>query len=164
VSIAGAEHLTLPASYPRLREVGVYVGWDPLLARPLQVGTLIGSAVLRLPGARAALHAAGDRLAQAAPAPRRGQVGRASVRVVAEARGSDDAVLGAVELAGGDPYAFTADLLAWAARRAAAGGVKGTGALGPVEAFGLAQLERGCAQAGLERSPAGAQGAPVPPS
>ena len=37
------------------------------------------------------------------------------------------------------------------ARRAAGPGVDGTGALGPVEAFGLDELERGCAEAGLSR-------------
>ena len=35
--------------------------------------------------------------------------------------------------------------------RALAGRIKGTGALGPVEAFGLAELERACAAAGLTR-------------
>ena len=44
--------------------------------------------------------------------------------------------------------------MAWAARAAAAGRVKGTGALGPVEAFGLEELERGCASAGLSRTDA----------
>ena len=40
------------------------------------------------------------------------------------------------------------------ARRGAAERVKGAGALGPVEAFGLEELERGCALAGLSRAAA----------
>ena len=62
--------------------------------------------------------------------------------------------LAEVHLSGGNWYAFTADFIAWAARAAAGGRVKGTGALGPVEAFGLEELERGCAAAGLSRAAA----------
>jgi hypothetical protein len=54
-------------------------------------------------------------------------------------------------VSGGEPYALTAGLLAWAARRAAADGVDGVGALGALEAFGLRALEEGCREAGLER-------------
>jgi hypothetical protein len=36
--------------------------------------------------------------------------------------------------------------------RAAAGAVRGRGALGPVEAFGVDELERGVAEAGIERA------------
>jgi hypothetical protein len=59
--------------------------------------------------------------------------------------------LAEVRLEGPDGYAFTAAFLAWAAKRAASAGVDGTGALGPVDAFGLETLERGCAEAGLAR-------------
>ena len=62
------------------------------------------------------------------------------------------AALAEVHLRGGDLYAFTAGFLAWAASRAASAGVAGAGAVGPVEAFGLEALERGCAEAGLERA------------
>jgi hypothetical protein len=57
-----------------------------------------------------------------------------------------------VHLQGPDPYTLTARLLAWAATHAAGGGLKGTGALGPVEAFGLDTLQAGAATAGLERT------------
>ena len=56
-----------------------------------------------------------------------------------------------VHLSGVDGYAFTAEFLAWAARAAAGGRVQGVGAIGPVAAFGLEELERGCAAAGLSR-------------
>jgi len=45
-------------------------------------------------------------------------------------------------------------MLAWAAGQAAAAGVRPAGALGPVEAFGLDQLEQACASAGFRRAPA----------
>ena len=46
-------------------------------------------------------------------------------------------------------YTFTGRMLAWGAERAAAGGLQVTGALGPVDGFGLEALTDGCAQAGI---------------
>ena len=39
--------------------------------------------------------------------------------------------------------------MAWAAQRAAEHGLEGSGALGPVDGFGLQALEAGCAEIGL---------------
>jgi hypothetical protein len=50
---------------------------------------------------------------------------------------------------GVDGYTFTGRMLAWGAERAAAGGLQGIGALGPVDAFGLVALTDGCQWAGL---------------
>jgi hypothetical protein len=69
------------------------------------------------------------------------------------ARDGSGRQLAAVHLTGGDPYSFTAPILAWAAGHAAANGVRPAGALGPVEAFGTGDLERGCASAGFHREP-----------
>ena len=54
-----------------------------------------------------------------------------------------------MHLTGVDGYTFTGRMLAWGAERAAAGGLQGTGALGPVDGFGLEALTDGCAQAGI---------------
>jgi short subunit dehydrogenase-like uncharacterized protein len=146
VSIGGAEHLTLPASYPRLREVNVYLGWFGPLARPLQAASLAGSVAMRLPGVRSVLRAAGERVAgDGDPQP------DGISWIVAEAFDGGGTRLATVNLAGVNPYQFTAGFIAWAARRAAGEGVRGTGALGPVRAFGLEALEQGCREAGLER-------------
>ena len=59
--------------------------------------------------------------------------------------------LAVVHLTGGDPYSFTAPVLACAAGTAATQGVRPAGALGPVEAFGLDALGRACADAGFHR-------------
>ena len=75
--------------------------------------------------------------------------------VIAVARNEKDRKLAAAHLTGGDPYSFTAPMLAWAAARAAAGGVQPAGALGPVEAFGAGDLETGCASAGFHRQRTG---------
>ncbi len=61
-------------------------------------------------------------------------------------------MLSTAHLAGIDVYSFTGAIIAWAAERAAAGGLRGTGALGPVDGFGLDVLEQGVAEAGLRRS------------
>jgi len=71
--------------------------------------------------------------------------------VIAVASGADGRELARVRLRGPNVYTLTAGLLAWGARQSAAGGLQGTGALGPVEAFGLEAL-RGAADAvGLQR-------------
>jgi hypothetical protein len=57
-----------------------------------------------------------------------------------------------VQLDGPEAYGFTAAMLAWGATRAAELGVRGTGALGPVQAFGLEALVTGAAEAGLVRA------------
>ena len=154
VSVGGAEHLGLPASYPGLQEINVYLGWFGPFARPMQAGALVGSVATRLPGVREALQFAGEKLVSFAEGPEAGTTPGGESRVAAQAYDAAGELLAEVELAGGNWYAFTADFIAWAARAALAGRVKGTGALGPVEAFGLAELERACAAAGLSRVPA----------
>ena len=75
--------------------------------------------------------------------------GEVHTHVVAEVRDDAGHRVSRVQLAGPDPYAMTADLLAEGAVRAAAGAVTGTGALGPAQAFGLAGLTALAATAGL---------------
>jgi short subunit dehydrogenase-like uncharacterized protein len=152
VSVGGAEHLGLPASYPGLREINVYLGWFGPFARPMQAGALVGSVATRLPGVREALQFAGERLAALAEGPEAGTTPGGESHIVAQAYDDRGGQVAEVHLTGGNWYAFTADFMAWAARAAAAGRIKGAGALGPVEAFGLAELERGCAAAGLTRA------------
>ena len=146
ISVGGAEHFSLPAAYPGLREVNVYIGWFGPLARPMQAGTLVGAYAQRLPGVRGALQLAGERLAGMVPGPEPGTTPGGLSWIAAEAYDADGEKLAEAHLSGRDGYAFTGAFIAWAARRAAAEGVRGTGALGPVEAFGLEALE-----AGLER-------------
>ena len=154
MSIGGAEHLALPDAYPRLLEINVYLGWFGGLTRPLQAASLAGSLAMRMPGVRSVMKAAGDQVAGVGAGP---EPGSGISWVVAEAYDGGGSRLSEVHLSGAEPYAFTADFLAWAARRAAGAGVEGTGALGPVQAFGLEALEAGCSEAGLTRvsDPAG---------
>jgi hypothetical protein len=155
VSVGGAEHFGLPAAFPRLREVNVYLGWFGALSRPLQAGALVGSVATKLPGVRGVLEFAGSRLAElGGEGPEAGTVPSGMSWIAAEAYDAGGEPVAEVHLSGADGYAFTAEFLAWAARAAATGRVRGTGAVGPLEAFGLEELERGCALAGLSRTAA----------
>jgi short subunit dehydrogenase-like uncharacterized protein len=150
ISVGGAEHYTLPPVHPTLLEVNVYLGWFGPLARPLQAGTLAGTVALKLPGVRSVLQAAGERLVALAGEPEAGTTPDTLSWVPAVAYDAAGEPLAEVHLTGTDAYDFTASFIAWAAQRAAGGNrPHAVGAVGPVEAFGLAALEQGCAAAGL---------------
>jgi hypothetical protein len=100
-----------------------------------------------VPGARAVMQAAGERLAKLGPLPPGPEPGSGVSWVVAEAFDTAGERLACVELSGREPYTLTAGIIAWAAQQE----VAATGALGPVQAFGVQALEDGCRQAGLER-------------
>lgn len=152
VSVGGVEHFALPAAYPQLRDVDVYLGWAGPLARAVQAGSLATSVVTRLPGTRNVLQAAGERLVALTGSPEPGTTPGGSSWVAAIAYGSGGEELAEVHLSGTDGYDFTAGFIAWAARRAASAGVEATGAIGPLQAFGLEVLEKGAAEAGLQRA------------
>jgi len=153
VSYAGSEHYTLPRFAPGLREVDVYLGWFGRRSRAVQAVSAAGAPLAHLPGVRP--------LTRAATAPlfrRTGQGPDEATRragrslVVAIAADDHGQELARVHLQGPDPYTLTARLLAWGATRAATTGLKETGALGPVDAFGLEALQAGATTAGLERT------------
>jgi len=153
VSYAGSEHYTLPRLTPALREVDVYLGWFGRRSRALQAVSAVGAPLARVPGVRPLTRVATGPLARRTgqgPTEATRRAGRSLVVAIATDEGGRD--LARVDLHGPDPYTLTARLLAWAATRAASNGLQGTGALGPVEAFGLASLQAGAATAGLERT------------
>ena len=152
ISIGGTEHLSLPRVEPSLREVGVYLGWGGRLSRGLQglsipTGLIAGAPVtgpaLRALTARAPGGSSGG--------PDAASRARTGSHVVAIAYDANERELSEVRLDGQNPYAFTAAILAWGAETAAHRGLEGSGALGPVEGFGLDALEQGCREAGLAR-------------
>jgi short subunit dehydrogenase-like uncharacterized protein len=153
VSVAGSEHFALPRVHPGLRDVGVFLGWAGPLSRAVQLLSAGTSLVTRLPGARETL---GALLRPVAPGSTGGPDAQARARVgslvVAEAFDAAGERVSAVTLKGVNPYDFTAAILAWGAQTAAGGGLQGTGALGPADGYGLAALERGCAEAGIARA------------
>lgn len=152
-SVAGSEHFGLARVTPQLREVNVYLGGFGPLTRPLQAATAGGAIITKVPGVREALGAVTRRLVKGSTGgPDAAARAGTGAHVTACAYDAAGTQLSDVHLRGGNPYDFTAQILAWGAERALAGEITGTGALGPVEAFGLDALADGCAQAGLERA------------
>ena len=153
VSVGGSEHFGLPAVHPTLRDVEVALGMAGSMTPAMPIVTGVMSAATKLPPARAAARAALGRLARGSTGgPDAEARARGGSTVVAEAYAASGALLQRVELDGVNGYTFTADILAWGAMTAAADGVEGTGALGPVSAFGLDRLEAGARQAGMARA------------
>ena len=147
VSVGSSEAFTLPRVAPGLREVNVYLGWFGPLSRPMQVFSLGAS----LPGATRLMKMVGERFVKGSTggpdAEARAKVGSHIVAIAYDGAGRE---LAEVHVTGVDGYTFTGRVLAWGAQLAAEGGLQGTGALGPVDAFGLVALADGCRWAGLE--------------
>ncbi|MEA2402092.1 MAG: hypothetical protein QOK00_2495 [Thermoleophilaceae bacterium] len=147
VSVGSSEHFALPKIAPQLREVNAYLGWFGPLSRPMQVMSMGTS----LPGASTALKALGGRFVKGSTGgPDAEARAKSGSHIVAIAYDSAGRELAEAHLKGVDGYTFTGRILAWGAQRAAEGGLQGTGALGPVDGFGLVALTDGCRWAGLE--------------
>jgi short subunit dehydrogenase-like uncharacterized protein len=150
ISVGGSEHFTLPRVAPQLEEVRVYLGWFGPVSRALPVVSLGGSALFKVPGIRTLWDAGRSRLLKGSTGgPDEEERARGGSHIVAIAYDAAENELSEVHVTGVNGYTFTGRILAWGAERAASGGLQGTGALGPVDGFGLRELEDGCAQAGL---------------
>ena len=148
ISVGSSEHFALPHLAPQLREVNTYLGWFGPASRPMQAMSLVTS----LPGVGAAVGAVTSRLVKGSTGgPDATQRLRTGSHVQALAYDSSGRELAQVVLEGPNGYTLTGAFLAWGASRARDGGLQGTGALGPADAFGLDHLEQGCAEAGLKR-------------
>lgn len=156
LSVGSSEHLALPRSYPSLREVDAYLGWFGPATRALQGVSLALAGVAASASAKRRLESLVARVEKGSSGgPDAATRARSGSLVLAEAIDAGGATLASARLEGVNGYDFTARILAWGARAAAAGGLRATGALGPVEAFGVSTLEAGCAEAGIGRSNAG---------
>lgn len=148
ISVGSSEHFTLPRLAPGLLEVNAYLGWFGPASRPMQAM----SAVTSLPGVGRAVGAVAGRLVKGSTGgPDAAQRAKTGTHVQAVAYDGAGSEVAHVVLEGPNGYTLTGDFLAWGASRALAGRLNGTGALGPVDGFGLDELEAGCAEAGLKR-------------
>ncbi|MDX6641284.1 MAG: hypothetical protein QOF12_2295 [Solirubrobacteraceae bacterium] len=153
VSVGSSEHFGLPRIHDGLREVDVFLGWFGPASRGMQALSVATAGVTRLPGAKGALESLIGRAVKGSTggpgAEARAKTGSV---VIAEARDAAGQVLATATLEGVNGYDFTAGMLAWSAETAAGGGLLGSGALGPVDGFGLDALQRGAAEAGISRT------------
>jgi short subunit dehydrogenase-like uncharacterized protein len=158
VSVGSSEHFTLPRVAPRLREVNAYLGWFGPASRGMQAMSIGLSLGMKVPGAERLWDTAMGRFAKGSTGgPDAESRSKSGSHIVAIAYDSAARPLSEVHVEGVNGYTFTGRMLAWAAEQAAAGNLKGAGALGPVEAFGLDRLVAGCAEAGIseEGTPGG---------
>lgn len=152
-SVPAAEHFGLPQSYPQLRDVTVMLSFPPLMGRTMAVAARVTAWVGRIGPLRNGLLALADRANRGSTGgPDAATRAKGTSRVIASA-GAGTEALASVTLTGPNPYDVTADILAWGAMTAAAGGLQASGALGPVAAFGLDALTEGCTAAGMTRTP-----------
>ena len=150
VSVGASENFTLPRLAPHLREVNTYLGWFGPMSRAMQGISLAGSVVFKIPGTSSLFEKVGDRFVKGSTGgPDKEARARSGSHIVGAAYDAAGNQLSEVHLAGVNGYDFTAEMLAWGAARVAAGGLRGTGALGPVDGFGLVRLQAACEQAGL---------------
>ncbi|MDA3021490.1 MAG: saccharopine dehydrogenase NADP-binding domain-containing protein [Actinomycetota bacterium] len=151
LSVGGSEHFALSRFDQSVQNVDVYLGWAGKATRVASAASGAMSAVAHVPGLGNLMHrglrsAAGDATGQG-PTKRQ----RDTNTSIAVARTFDGVgrPLSRVQVTGPSPYTLTAELLAWAAAMCLVHPALSGGAFGPVDAFGLDALLRGCADMGL---------------
>ena len=149
ISIGASEHFGLPQSFPHLRDVDVFLGWFGPVSRGVQAASAAGAAVQKVPGVESMIRKLGENVKGSTGGPTAESRAKSGSHVVARAADASGSTLAEVHVDGVNGYTFTGAMLAWAAIRAAEHGLEGTGALGPVAAFGLDALQEGVADAGI---------------
>ena len=150
ILLPSTESFSLPRVFPNVKDVNVYMGWFGNKSYALHRLAAINTALMKVPGYGALLRGMVSLLPES-----KGKGPDSTVRsatgshIVAEAYDAGGKVLSRAELKGVNGYAFTFKMLAWAADMVASGKLKKAGAIGPIEAFGLDELIRGCGEAGL---------------
>jgi short subunit dehydrogenase-like uncharacterized protein len=152
ISVGTSEAFALPRLEPGLRDVEVYLGWFGPMSRAMQAFSAVSAPLMRIPPLKHAVDAGAGRFVKGSTGgpDAEARAGSGS-EIVAQALDVAGDVIAEARLRGVNGYDFTGRILAWAAESAAEGGVRGTGALGPADGFGLDDLEAGAAQSGLEK-------------
>jgi short subunit dehydrogenase-like uncharacterized protein len=144
------ESFSLPRVFSNLRDVNVYLGWYGNKSYALHRMAVVSAALMKVPGYGALLRRLVSLTQESeGKGPDRELRGATGSHIVAEAYDAGGRVLSRAEMTGANGYDFTFKILAWAADMIARGKLKKTGAVGPIEAFGLDGLIKGCKEAGL---------------
>lgn len=149
VSVPASECIALPHSYPQLTDVNVYLGFGPL-ATVLSGVSRAQTLLFRLPLYKRSVSWLANRFVSGGEGPSDEERANSGARVVGIAYDADGNALATAELRGVNVYTYTAGILAWGAQQALAGRLQATGALGPVQAFGMDALVAGNRDAGFE--------------
>lgn len=146
----GTEPHLLTRLGPSLTDVRVYMG-GAAPVRALQALSYAAPLWRRRPLASLMRRWADAALARTGEGPNSEALARSGSLAVAVASDAARRLLATVSLLGPNAYQITAELAAWSAGELAEGDVRGAGALGPVDAFGLDRAEAACARAGFRR-------------
>jgi short subunit dehydrogenase-like uncharacterized protein len=150
ILIPSTESFSLPKVFPHLKDVNVYMGWFGNASYSLRRLAAVNAALMSVPGYGALLKGLISLLPESGgKGPDSSARSITGSHIVSEAYDADGRILSRAELQGVNGYVFTFKFLAWAADMTARGKVKKTGAIGPIEAFGLDELIKGCGEAGL---------------
>ncbi len=149
ISVGGSEHFALPRLSGGLREVNAYLGWFGPFSRVVQATSLANAGVLAVPGGKRLLTSMAARIPGSTGGPSEDARAQTRSRIAAAAFDTAGRELASVELRGVNGYTFTFEILAWGAIAASEGAIRGAGALGPADGFGLDGLREGVESAGL---------------
>lgn len=146
VSVGASESFSLPSLYPDVRDVEVFLGMPGWHVPLMPVISAAIATVAAVPPARRQVQARLARSVQGSTGgPDREVREQSGCVILATAYSAAGDRLSEVRVGGVNPYTFTGEILAWAATEP----VAGTGALGPVAAFGLDHLQAGALSAGI---------------
>ncbi len=156
VSIGSTEHYTLPRLAPQLEAVNAGLGWFGPASRAVSLASALGRQAERVPGVSSVVQrltggqGMRDTKGTNDPSgPSEDSRAQARTNVVAVARDAGGRDIAHVHLDGPNPYDLTGKIVGWAAGQAEDGSINASGAIGPVEAFGLDALRDACAAIGL---------------
>ncbi|MGB1583813.1 MAG: saccharopine dehydrogenase, partial [Solirubrobacterales bacterium] len=157
VSIGSTEHYTLPRLAPQLENVNAGLGWFGPASRAVTLASALGRQAERIPGVSSVVQriTGGQGMrdtngASGPSGPNENSRAQARTNVVAVARDAGGRDVARVHLDGPNPYDLTGEIVGWVAGQAEDGSIDATGAIGPVEAFGLEALRDACAAIGLK--------------
>jgi hypothetical protein len=133
-----------------LKDINTYLGWFAGKTYTMRYAAILQSFLGKLPGYRPMAQS----ILSLAPAskgqgPHADRLKINSSHIVAETYDNNGRLLARADMVGIDGYTFTAKFIAWGADMARQGRVRKSGAIGPIEAFGLEALKEGCRQSGL---------------
>jgi short subunit dehydrogenase-like uncharacterized protein len=150
VSISGSEHLFLPRHYPQLQDINTYLGWFGKKSYLMQPLALFSVAAFKIPGLKRMFKWSLSRMFKSrGKGPGARNRSKLGSHIIALAFDQDGKQLAKAELLGANGYDFTAAFIALIADEIIGGKVRQSGALSPIDAFGLEKLISLCAKAGL---------------
>lgn len=151
--VGGTEHFTLPRIDADVRDVHVGLGWAGKWTKAAHGAASAVNAAANVPVVGGLVRSGVEKVSgeETGIGPDAAMRRDSSTLVVARTRDGVGRELSRVVVTGPSPYDLTAELLAWGAAMLLSGRSRGTGALGPVDAFGMTEFVEGCARMGLHR-------------